>query len=134
MRAPKYAAYQLDGVHGGKLLEWHEQSETYRAIADFPQAVRASLVADELNAAEARREADERAREAAEAEAQGAPSEPRETQLDALVIPGDTERHPELHADRRPDSYGHFEEFRGREHKLAPRIGFLPPDGTVPGR
>ncbi|QKY79822.1 hypothetical protein SEA_BUMBLE_56 [Arthrobacter phage Bumble] len=51
-----------------------------------------------------------------------AEQEPREVQLDALVIPGDTDRHPELHADRRPDSYG-FMDNRARDGR-GRAIGF----------
>lgn len=117
MTAPRYVSADVSGK--GYLLRLDDLG-SYEAIASGSINTMRDL-ARELTAP------------GPETPAEG-PAEPRESQLDAMVIPGDVKARPELHADHRPDSYGHFEEFRGREHKLAPRIGFLPPDGTVPGR
>lgn len=61
-------------------------------------------------------------------------AEPREVQLDALVIPGETKARPELHADHRPDSYGFTDDGRRRDARgraigfpgAAPALGFAP--------
>ncbi|WBF79028.1 hypothetical protein SEA_BOLT007_60 [Arthrobacter phage Bolt007] len=114
---PRYAVATVDDRV--RLLKWAPSREEYGAIASAPPSSRLELsaIADDLN-----KLAETEAREEAEAEA-------RETQLDAMVIHHEADRHPELHADARPDSYG----YTGPADRTR-RIGFLPPDGTVPGR
>ncbi|QTF82157.1 hypothetical protein SEA_PRAIRIE_60 [Arthrobacter phage Prairie] len=135
MTAPKYAAADVSGK--GHLLRLRDLGD-YEAIAYGPiNEIR--RVCEELN------EADERGRDV-EPPSEG---ESREVQLDAMVIHQEQERHPELHADRRPDSYGrtappeedraaaydaHMRGQLARTH-VASRLGFaLPGDGTVPLR
>ncbi|UAW09418.1 hypothetical protein SEA_KLEVEY_62 [Arthrobacter phage Klevey] len=93
-----------------------EDPLVYDQIATGPSSLILSDIAETLNEAEARREAEAEAAKVAEA------SEPREVQLDAMVIHQEQERHPELHADRRPDSYGRTAE--PAEDRTRRAIGF----------
>lgn len=126
MTAPEYASADVFGK--GYLLKLDDLGG-YRAIAEGePNAMRE--IAGELNEHEERRgrEAGAECVAAVDKWAGEHGLAPRETQLDALVDRADTDRPHELHADRRRDLPYLGGPGFGR------RAGYLPPDGTVPGR